>query len=159
MLRMLALAVLLVGLSLPMAGDAQMGWGGGHGMMGGPGMMRGSFVRRSFVMRYGVDPRYAGKVNPLPPTVQNMRAGQALYAQNCAACHGANGRGNGPAGANLNPPPANLIGIGRMPMITDGYLYWTIAEGGTQLHTAMPPFKGALSEKQIWQLVLFLRHE
>ncbi len=95
--------------------------------------------------------------SPLPPTAASIQAGRKLYEQNCAACHGPTGLGNGPAGANLNPPPANLVGVGRMPMITDGYLYWTIAEGGTQLGTAMPLFEGSLGDKQIWELVLFLR--
>ena len=126
-------------------------------MMGGPGMMGGSGVRRAFVMRHGVDAKYAAMASPLPPTAASIQAGRKLYEQNCAACHGPTGLGNGPAGANLNPPPANLVGVGRMPMITDGYLYWTIAEGGTQLGTAMPLFEGSLGDKQIWELVLFLR--
>jgi mono/diheme cytochrome c family protein len=44
-----------------------------------------------------------------------------------------------------------------MPMASDGYLYWTIAEGGVSLKTAMPPFKGALKPDQIWQIILYLR--
>ena len=84
----------------------------------GPGMMGGSRVRRAFVMRYGVDPKYARMTDPLQPTAENLRAGRQLYEQNCAACHGPQGFGNGPAGANLDPPPANLAGIGRMPMVT-----------------------------------------
>ncbi len=151
MKRLAVVGAVLVGLLVPAAGDAQMGMGGGPGMMGGSG------ARRAFVMRYGVEPKYAGMTNPLPPSVANVQAGRKLYEQNCAACHGPTGLGNGPAGKSLNPPPANLVGVGRMPMVTDGYLYWTIAEGGTQLQTAMPPFKGALSETQIWDLVAFLR--
>jgi mono/diheme cytochrome c family protein len=156
-----AIGILLMGLLCCTAGDAQMGMGGGPGMMGGgmmgPGMMGGSFVRRQFVMRNGVDPRYARVVNPLSPTTANIDAGRQLYAQDCAACHGPTGLGNGEAGKNLNPPPPNLVGVGRMPMATDGYLYWTIAEGGTLLKTAMPPFKSVLTQKQIWEVILFLR--
>ncbi len=35
--------------------------------------------------------------------------GQKLYATNCAMCHGAEGKGDGPAGQGLNPRPRNLV--------------------------------------------------
>ncbi|MFK7870668.1 MAG: c-type cytochrome [Roseobacter sp.] len=34
--------------------------------------------------------------------------GAEVYATNCVACHGADGRGNGPKAANLSPTPPNL---------------------------------------------------
>jgi mono/diheme cytochrome c family protein len=42
---------------------------------------------------------------PLDATLQ---AGQALYQQHCAACHGVNGDGNGPASVWLFPRPRNF---------------------------------------------------
>ena len=145
------LAVLVTGASfLPVPGYSQMG------MMPG-GMMNMSTLRHQFVMGHGIDPHYASKVNPLPITRENITAGQKLYEQNCAACHGPTGLGNGPAGKNLNPPPANIAASSKMPMSSDGYLYWTIAEGGVPLHTAMPPFKNTLKPNQIWKIMIFLR--
>lgn len=44
----------------------------------------------------------------------------------------------------------------QMAMMTEGYLYWTISEGGEALGTAMPAFKDVLSEKERWQLILFM---
>ncbi len=35
--------------------------------------------------------------------------GKALYAKNCAACHGADGHGGGPMAGNFIRPPANLV--------------------------------------------------
>jgi hypothetical protein len=32
----------------------------------------------------------------------------------------------------------------RMPMASDGYLMWTMGEGGAELGTAMPAFKTTL---------------
>lgn len=132
---------------------AQMGpMPGMHGAM-----MGGSPVRRTFVMRYGVDPKYARMTNPLPPTRANADAGRRLYSLNCVACHGERGYGDGPAAGSLNPPAAKLVGIGGMPMVGDGYLFWTIADGGRPLGTAMPAYKGILGRSDIWKIVLFLR--
>jgi mono/diheme cytochrome c family protein len=46
--------------------------------------------------------------------------GQRLFARFCAACHGVNGHGDGPAAPALQPPPADLTRIaqrrdGRFP--------------------------------------------
>ncbi len=151
----------LVVALLPATSGAQMGMmqGPGAGMMhgGGMGMMGGSSVRRAYVARFGIDPKYAGETNPLPPSPANFEAGKRLYEKSCAACHGATGNGDGPAAKALDPPPAQLAGLGRMPMMSDGYLYWTIAEGGTPVKSAMPPFKAALSKDDTWKIVLFLR--
>lgn len=38
--------------------------------------------------------------------------GKALYKTNCALCHGPGGKGDGPAGASLNPKPRNLVAGG-----------------------------------------------
>lgn len=146
------LALLSLGVScLPLPGQAQMG------MMHPGGMMGMSTVRHQFVMRNGINPRYASKTNPLSGSAENFKAGQELYKQNCAACHGATGLGDGPAGANLNPPPPNIAAASKTPMASDGYLYWTIAEGGVPLQTAMPPFKNTLNPDQIWKIIIFLR--
>lgn len=38
-----------------------------------------------------------------------IKYGAKVYAQNCAMCHGAEGKGDGDAGKALNPPPRNLV--------------------------------------------------
>lgn len=128
---------------------------GQMGMMQGP--PGGSFVRHQYVMGHGLDPDYASMSSPLQADEETVTAGGKLYQQNCAACHGESGEGDGPAGKQLSPPPANIAISSKMPMASDGYLYWTIAEGGVPLHTAMPPFKDALTKEQIWQIIAYLR--
>ena len=95
-------------------------------MMGPMGSMMGSshmdMIRPHYVMMHGIPERYRDANNPLPPIPENIKAGGALYAANCAACHGVEGYGNGPAGTDLNPPPANIAMFVRTPMATDPYI-------------------------------------
>ena len=44
----------------------------------------------------------------MTPNPALMTRGRALYAQNCATCHGAEGKGDGAAGRGLNPKPRNF---------------------------------------------------
>jgi mono/diheme cytochrome c family protein len=55
--------------------------------------------------------------------------GKKVYAQNCAMCHGNEGKGDGPAGGALNPKPRNLVegpwkkgggNIGLMTVLNEG---------------------------------------
>jgi mono/diheme cytochrome c family protein len=130
---------------------------GQMGMMGRGGMMGMCMTRHHYVMMNGIDARYASKINPLPNTAATLKSGKRLYGQDCASCHGVTGLGNGPAGQNLNPPPSNIALLIRMPMATDGFLYWTIAEGGVPIGTGMPAFKGSLKEKQLWEIISYIR--
>ena len=142
----------------PMGHGPGMGMGG---MMRGRGMGRGmgNPVRHRYVMMGpGLPAAYAALKNPLPATAQNIAAGKKLYEENCASCHGAKGQGDGEAGKELSPPPANLAFTLRRPIATDGFLMWTISEGGEKLKTAMPAFRDVLNERQRWQLILYLRH-
>ncbi|MCB1860313.1 MAG: cytochrome c [Gammaproteobacteria bacterium] len=159
----IGIAALIAFFVIAAATSAQMGMMGDRGMMRGNGMMRGqdmmnmSIIRHRFVMMNGIGKEYASRTNPLSPTPNNITNGEELYTGNCATCHGVSGRGDGEAGKSLNPRPANIAAFSKMPMASDGYLYWTIAEGGTPLGTAMPVFKSVLSEEQIWEIILYLR--
>lgn len=145
---------------------AQMGPGGpggmrGPGMMGGGmmgrGMMGGDVVRHRAFMTNGLPPAYAGLTNPLPATPATMATGRALYDDNCALCHGPAGRGDGEGGKDLKPPPGDLMALTGMPIASDGYLFWTVSEGGEALGTAMPAFKDALSADDRWAIIAALR--
>jgi len=45
-----------------------------------------------------------------------------------------------------------------MPMAQwDPFMYWTVAEGGAPLGTAMPPFKSVLSSDEIWAVTAYIQ--
>lgn len=93
---------------------------------------------------------YAGKTNPLGP--EAAAAGAELFKTNCSSCHGAEGYGDGPAGAALQPHPKNLAAF--QAVASDDYLFWRISTG--RPGTAMIGWNGVLSEEQIWQLITYL---
>ena len=84
--------------------------------------------------------------------------GAALYPQHCAACHGAEGRGDGPTAKGLRIPPADLTAE-HLWAHSDGELFWWLSHGivSAEGEVAMPGFSGALSDGQIWHLIDYVR--
>ncbi len=100
------------------------------------------------------------KKNPLKPTAANIKAGEELYQKSakplaCAQCHGKAGDGSGALGAALTPKPRNFTCAETMQGISDGQMHWIIQNGSTG--TGMMAFKNTLKDKQIWQLIHYLR--
>jgi mono/diheme cytochrome c family protein len=92
---------------------------------------------------------YAGKT--ISSNV-DISAGANLFKTDCAACHGENGHGDGPASQALDPRPANLVDLSQIS--ADDFLFWKISTGIEG--TAMPAWKGILTDKQIWQVIAFI---
>jgi high-affinity iron transporter len=92
-------------------------------------------------------------VQSLPPRLPSLEAGRALYAQECSACHGASGRGDGPAAAGLEPRPADLTNRERMRRLSAAALYGTISFGVEG--TAMAPFAERLDPERRWDLAFY----
>jgi mono/diheme cytochrome c family protein len=91
--------------------------------------------------------------NPIPPTTESVAIGRQVYQAQCAACHGAQGRGDGPAAATLNPPPLDLTQ--HVGLHTDGELHRWISDGVPG--TAMPAFRDRLTPDERWHLINYLR--
>lgn len=53
-----------------------------------------------------------------------------MFQTVCAMCHGADGTGNGPASANLNPKPRNYTDAAWQASVTDDDLRKIILHGG-----------------------------
>lgn len=85
--------------------------------------------------------------------------GSALYAANCASCHGPGGEGDGPAAAALDPKPARHSDGAYMNALANDHLFKVIQSGGQAVGKSplMAPWGGMLSDAQIWDLVAFVR--
>ena len=90
--------------------------------------------------------------NPLTSTPVGIEAGNQLFQTNCKHCHGAEGLGDGPAGAYFDPPPQPMQGE-RVTDRSDGEIYWILANGSGN----MPKFGHLLAPEERWELILFIR--
>ncbi len=84
-----------------------------------------------------------------PRTAPDLARGAALFAQNCASCHGAEGLGNGPAAIGMEPAPTNFHDRARAAERSVYALYNTITLGVDG--TGMTAF-GHLSDDDRWAL-------
>jgi putative copper resistance protein D len=87
----------------------------------------------------------------MPYQAGSIAAGAALYARDCAACHGRAGAGDGPAARAFSPPPPDLRAH-HATLHTAGDLFWWITHG----RRAMPAF-GHLEAADRWSLVNYVR--
>ncbi|MEQ8625976.1 cytochrome c [Ekhidna sp.] len=90
--------------------------------------------------------------NPVAGQQEAIKGGKKIFATMCAICHGEKGKGDGVAGAALNPKPTNLI-TGAFHAQSDGAIFWKITEG----RAPMASYKATLTEEKRWQLVSYLR--
>jgi mono/diheme cytochrome c family protein len=56
----------------------------------------------------GAVPALQQRAQPLTPHTERLDDGASLYRQHCARCHGADGRGDGPAAAAMHFMPPDL---------------------------------------------------
>jgi cytochrome c oxidase subunit 2 len=103
---------------------------------------------------------------------------ETLYARDCAACHGPDGKGNGPAGLNLPgmsktlaparrsgasagvdsampKGPANFTDAGAMLAASDVLLQGKLLRGG--MGTGMPEFGSLYTDEELWAMIAYLR--
>ena len=106
--------------------------------------------------RRGGDPKLAARKNPSPATQASITAGRALYNKNCRHCHGLKGIGDGPL-APKNPKPSNLTDNTWDHGGSDGEIFAIIWNGAPAPNSEMKPTKGTLTEKNVWDIVNYLR--
>jgi high-affinity iron transporter len=102
-------------------------------------------------MRATVIRRY--NVSAIPPQPPNLSFARGFFTENCAECHGAEGRGDGPQSTGMEPAPTNFHDAARYRQRTLYGLYNTITLGVEG--TAMPAYPG-LSEHARWSLAYYV---
>ena len=124
---------------------------------GGPGFMMAQAEEASTNAVWAAPARAARQENPVPAAEKSVSQGKMLFVAGCLPCHGATGRGDGPAAATLerngvHVHPGNLSD----PKIweqTDGAIFWKLTEG----KTPMPAWRETLSEEQRWAVINYIR--
>src|SRR5208337_5031460 len=83
-------------------------------------------------------------------------ASKGVYDDRCASCHGASGKGDGPAAVALTPPPKDFAK--SLKGKSDDWIAKATKEGGPAvgLPPSMPPFSD-LTDDQIKGLVAYMK--
>ncbi len=87
-----------------------------------------------------------------PLVMPNPEAGQAIYREKCAPCHGEGGLGDGPQAAQLPNPVAPIGSLALARQSSPADWYTQVTQGN--LERFMPPF-GSLSDRQRWDVVAY----
>jgi mono/diheme cytochrome c family protein len=82
---------------------------------------------------------------------------KAVYTAKCASCHGATGKGDGPAGKFLKPPPADFATV--LKGVADADIAKIIKEGGKAVgkSATMPAFGSILTAEDINGIVEYVK--
>ena len=94
--------------------------------------------------------------NPLAASPSNIEAGKQAFGSYCVVCHGRDGQNTGVPFAGSIDPPIPLLSSRGVQDYTDGQLKRVIDAGISP--SGMPASKGILSDEEIWQIVLYIRH-
>jgi mono/diheme cytochrome c family protein len=96
--------------------------------------------------------------NPVQPTAKNLDRGKRIFTGTgaCYTCHGPEGKGDGPAGVGLFPPPRNFTDPKFHGLRTDGELYWVVTHGspGSSMFAYAPQ---VITEEDAWYVVTYVQ--
>src|SRR4051812_47074331 len=93
--------------------------------------------------------------NPVASSPESIKAGQALFPKNCRVCHGAHAKGNGPMGPE-GKHPSNLTGDKGDRGAPHREIFMVISDGAGPKFD-MKGYKSKMAEKDIWNIVNYLR--
>ena len=98
-------------------------------------------------------------LQPLSSGAEEQSDGKRLYQTYCTGCHGASGRGDGPAGKTLPVRPADHTDSKKMNQYSDDHLFTVISKGGASVGKSaqIPAWGAVLKEAQIQEVVGYIR--
>ena len=147
---LLLLGMLFMGLALPLGG-----WytrtGAGVMVPGIAGFLAGLVLLLN--TQLAQPDQQALLRNPFPPVPASLQTGGSVYERSCQTCHGAFGRGDGPGGAGLHPPPADLVV--HVPLHSERDLFRFVHDGVPG--TSMAPLGDKLTDEEIWHVINFIK--
>ncbi len=91
--------------------------------------------------------------NPWPGDPASIERGAELYSNNCAACHGTGGKGDGSIAPALKNKPFDLTSF-PMQSFFDGGIFFVISTG---VPGKMPPLNENLTVSERWDVVNYVR--
>lgn len=91
---------------------------------------------------------------PVPFDTISIANGSTLFAENCVACHGLQGKGNGVLAKTFAKPPVDMLTEPHTAKHTAGDFFHWLTFGIPD--TGMPVFADKLSEEERWDVVNFL---
>ena len=96
--------------------------------------------------------------NPVEATAKSLASGKNVYNRYCAECHGVTGNGVSEKAKTLaeagEPKPSDLTDDKWDHGSTDGEIFIVIRDG---ISADMEGYKDKLTEKQIWQVINYIR--
>ncbi|HEU5170364.1 MAG TPA: FTR1 family protein [Gemmatimonadales bacterium] len=89
----------------------------------------------------------------LPSAPPPLARGERIYREQCAACHGDAGRGDGPMAAGLKPAPRSLADAAALRDASPLDFYRRVSIG--VVGTAMPAFEARLTADDRWAVAAY----
>ena len=99
-------------------------------------------------------PNRGAPTNPVPADPTSISRGAELFQINCSACHGQDGKGQGPVAAFLKPKKPVDLTSPAAQFLSDGAIFLVITDGRPG---AMPALNENLTVRERWDVVNFIR--
>jgi mono/diheme cytochrome c family protein len=106
-------------------------------------------------MLSGISAQDRAKTNPLSGQAEVITEGRSEYMSMCFVCHGAQGKGDGPAAKATPSTPSNLADAGRAALLSDGDRFAVMRNGIPG--TSMPASGANLNDEQIWRILAYVQ--